>query len=109
MSCAKAALANFGKALSKEVADRGVRVNTISPGPVATDLWMGAGGVAETVAGATGGTPGDVAEHVAATSAVGRFISPVEVADLVLYLAGDVAANITGSDFHIDGGLVTTL
>ena len=40
-SAAKAALANFSKSLSKEAGPHGIRVNTISPGPVATDLWLG--------------------------------------------------------------------
>jgi short-subunit dehydrogenase len=40
-SAAKAALASFSKALSKEVGAKGIRVNTVSPGPVATDLWLG--------------------------------------------------------------------
>ena len=48
-SAAKAALANFSKALSKELGPRGIRVNTVSPGPVSTDLWLGHGGVADTV------------------------------------------------------------
>src|SRR5205814_7945745 len=47
---AKAALANFSKSLSKEVASRGVRVTTVSPGPVSTGLWLGTDGVAATVA-----------------------------------------------------------
>ncbi len=40
-SAAKAALANFSKSLSKQAGPHGIRVNTISPGPVATDLWLG--------------------------------------------------------------------
>jgi NAD(P)-dependent dehydrogenase (short-subunit alcohol dehydrogenase family) len=49
-SAAKAALANFSKSLSKEVGPQGIRVNTVSPGPVATDLWLGTDGVAATAA-----------------------------------------------------------
>ena len=108
-SAAKAALANFCKALSKEVGPHGIRVNTISPGPVATDLWLGSGGVAETVAGAAGSTPGAVAASAVADTATGRFTQPAEVADLVLFLASPRAGNITGADFAIDGGLKPTL
>jgi NAD(P)-dependent dehydrogenase (short-subunit alcohol dehydrogenase family) len=106
---AKAALASFSKALSKEVGARGIRVNTVSPGPVATDLWLGDDGVAATVARAGGGRPGDVAQQAAGDAVTGRFTRPQEVADLVLMLAGDRAGNVTGADFVIDGGLITTL
>jgi NAD(P)-dependent dehydrogenase (short-subunit alcohol dehydrogenase family) len=108
-SAAKAGLAGFAKALSKEVGPRGIRVNTVSPGPVATDLWLGSDGVAATVSQATGAEPGDVEGQAAAASATGRFSQPGEVADLILYLVSDLAANITGADFTIDGGLVPTL
>jgi NAD(P)-dependent dehydrogenase (short-subunit alcohol dehydrogenase family) len=106
---AKAALTNFCKALSKEVGPRGVRVNTIGPGPVETALWQGAGGVAATVGQSQGIDPRDVARGAADQSVTGRFTQPSEVADLVLYLAGPSAANITGADFVIDGGLVESL
>jgi NAD(P)-dependent dehydrogenase (short-subunit alcohol dehydrogenase family) len=108
-SAAKAALAGFAKALSKEVGPRGIRVNTVSPGPVATDLWLGSDGVAATVSQATGAKPGDVESQAAAGSVTGRFSRPAEVADLIVYLASDQAANVTGSDFVIDGGLIPTL
>src|SRR3954447_25709486 len=86
-SAAKAALANFSKALSKEVGPAGIRVNTVSPGPVATDLWLGTDGVAATLGGAPGGEPAAVAAAAAAGSVTGRFTQPSEVADLVLVLA----------------------
>ncbi len=108
-SAAKAALSNLCKSLSKELGPRGLRVNTISPGPVATDLWLGAGGVAATVARATGADPDAVAAGAAAQSVTGRFSSPDEVGHLVAFLAGDAAANHTGADVTIDGGLITTL
>jgi NAD(P)-dependent dehydrogenase (short-subunit alcohol dehydrogenase family) len=106
---AKAALSNFCKALSKEVGPRGVRVNTVSPGPVETDLWLGSDGVAATVAGAKDLDPRAVVKEVAAGTSTGRFTRPDEVADLVVLLAGGRGANITGSDIVIDGGLVQTL
>ena len=108
-SAAKGALANFSKALSKEVGPRGIRVNTVSPGPVATDLWLGAGGVAETVARRTGAKPDEVAGGAAQQSVTGRFTRPSEVADLVLLLASDRTANVTGANITIDGGLITTV
>ncbi|MEU5701516.1 SDR family NAD(P)-dependent oxidoreductase [Streptomyces aurantiacus] len=106
---AKAALTNFCKALSKEVGPRGVRVNTIGPGPVETALWQGAGGVAATVGRFRGVDPREVARSAADQSVTGRFTRPSEIAELVLYLAGPRAANITGADFVIDGGLVESL
>jgi NAD(P)-dependent dehydrogenase (short-subunit alcohol dehydrogenase family) len=55
------------------------------------------------------GDPQDVAKGQAAQAATGRFTRPEEVADLVLLLASDRAGNVTGADFVIDGGLITTL
>jgi NAD(P)-dependent dehydrogenase (short-subunit alcohol dehydrogenase family) len=106
---AKAALANFSKAVSKELGPRGIRVNTVSPGPVSTGLWLGRGGVAESVAAAGGGAAADIAAQQAAQAATGRFTKPDQVADLVVLLAGERAGNVTGADFVIDGGLITTL
>ncbi|MFC9789839.1 oxidoreductase [Rhodococcus sp. NPDC127528] len=106
---AKAALTNFCKSLSKEVASQGIRVNTVSPGPVTTALWTGAEGVAATVSRASGIAAQDVIDHTAASTETGRFTSPQEVADLVVFLASSRAANITGADFVIDGGLIKTL
>jgi NAD(P)-dependent dehydrogenase (short-subunit alcohol dehydrogenase family) len=107
-SASKAAVLSFSKALSKEVGPHGIRMNTVSPGPVATDLWLGGAGVAATVSAAGGPAPADVAAAAAAQAVTGRFSTPAEVAALVLFLAGSGAANITGSDMIIDGGLITT-
>ncbi len=108
-SASKAAVANFSKSLSKEVARHNIRVNTVSPGPVTTALWLGEDGVANTVARATGGDPDAVAHQAAADAATGRFTTPEEVADLILFLASARATNVTGADFTVDGGLIKTL
>jgi len=107
-SAAKGALTNLCKSLSKELGPD-IRVNTISPGPVQTDLWLGSSGVAATVARATRAAAADVAAGAAAQSVTGRFTTPEEVGRLVAFLASDAAANITGADVTIDGGLITTL
>lgn len=108
-SAAKAALTNFAKSLSKEFGPRGIRVNTVAPGPVATDLWLGTDGVAATVGTAQGIDPADVEAGAKAAMVTGRFTRPEEVADLVLLLAGNRISNVTGAEFTIDGGMITTV
>jgi NAD(P)-dependent dehydrogenase (short-subunit alcohol dehydrogenase family) len=108
-SAAKAAMTNFAKSLSKEFGPRGIRVNTVAPGPVATDLWLGGGGVAATVGAARGIDPADVEAGAKAAMVTGRFTRPEEVADLVLLLASQRSGNVTGAEFTIDGGMITTV
>lgn len=108
-SAAKAALRSFCKSLSKELGPAGVRVNTISPGPVETALWLGEGGVAETIGAARGVDPSAVREAAVAGTATRRFTRPAEVAQLALLLASETAGNVTGTDLLIDGGMVTTI
>jgi len=87
---AKAALVNLTKALSQEFGPRGIRINDVSPGPVSTDLWLGEGGVAQTVAKATGVDPETAKNNVLASIgglATGRMTTPEEVATLVVILA----------------------
>ena len=108
---AKAALLNLSKSLAQEFGAKGIHVNCVSPGPVSTDLWMGKGGVADTVAKATG-LDADAARAKVVASiggfATGRFTTPEEVATLVVMLASERTANVTGSNYVIDGGLIKT-
>jgi NAD(P)-dependent dehydrogenase (short-subunit alcohol dehydrogenase family) len=109
---AKAAVANLTKSLSQEFGARGIRVNAVSPGPVSTDLWLGEGGVAQTVAKATGVDAETARKNVVASIggfATGRFTTPEEVAALVAMLASRRTGNVTGANFVIDGGLIKTL
>jgi NAD(P)-dependent dehydrogenase (short-subunit alcohol dehydrogenase family) len=108
---AKAALVNVTKALSQEFGPAGIRINDVSPGPVATDLWLGKDGVAETVAKAAGVDPETAKKNVIASIgglATGRFTRPEEVATLVVMLASKRTANVTGANYVIDGGLIKT-
>jgi NAD(P)-dependent dehydrogenase (short-subunit alcohol dehydrogenase family) len=106
---AKAALVNVAKALAQELGPKGIRVNSVSPGPVETDLWLGDDGVAATIGRATGTDPADVrAQMIAGGIPTGRFSTPKEVATLVALLASPRTANVTGSSFVIDGGLIKT-
>jgi len=106
---AKAALLNVAKALSQELGPKGIRINSISPGPVATDLWLGDHGVAATIGAATGSGADAVREQAIAGMPTGRFTTPEEVATLVAILASPRAGNVTGSNYVIDGGLVKTM
>jgi NAD(P)-dependent dehydrogenase (short-subunit alcohol dehydrogenase family) len=60
------------------------------------------------VAAAAGKDPDDVVDQAAHQSVTGRFSQPGEIADLVLLLASDRTANVTGADIRIDGGLIPT-
>jgi NAD(P)-dependent dehydrogenase (short-subunit alcohol dehydrogenase family) len=109
---AKAALTNLTKSLSQEFGLRGIRINDVSPGPVSTDLWLGADGVAETVGKALGVDPETARKKVVESIggfATGRFTTPEEVATLVVMLASERTGNVTGSNYVIDGGLIKTL
>jgi NAD(P)-dependent dehydrogenase (short-subunit alcohol dehydrogenase family) len=108
---AKAALVNFTKAIAQELGPRGVRVNAVSPGPVSTDLWLAEGGVADTVAKATGTDSAKARERIVARMGgipTGRFSTPEDVATLIVLLASERTRNVTGSNYVIDGGLIKT-
>jgi NAD(P)-dependent dehydrogenase (short-subunit alcohol dehydrogenase family) len=108
---AKAAVVNLTKSLAQEFGPRGVHVNAVSPGPVSTDLWLGDQGVAQTVASATGVDAETARERIVEGMggfATGRFSTPEEVATLVVLLASERTANVTGANYVIDGGLIKT-
>jgi NAD(P)-dependent dehydrogenase (short-subunit alcohol dehydrogenase family) len=94
-TAAKHAVLGFTRAFARHAAPRGITVNCICPGWVATDMararWQ-ALGIDEAVA--------------SAESPLGRVTTPAEVAALVLYLVSDEARAITGQSFTIDGGML---
>jgi acetoacetyl-CoA reductase len=90
-SAAKAGMHGFSKALAQEVVRKGVTVNTISPGYVATEMVMA--------------IRAEVREQIVAGIPMGRLAQPDEIAGLVSYLASDDAGYITGANISINGGL----
>ncbi|TDC83031.1 SDR family NAD(P)-dependent oxidoreductase [Actinomadura sp. 7K507] len=108
-NAAKAALTNLTKGLSEEYAPQGIRVNTVSPGPVRTAWWTDEGGAADIIAGATGSDRDAVLERGAAemmSLTTGRLVEPQEVADVIALLASPRSASTTGADFAVDSGFL---
>ncbi|ALN75049.1 SDR family oxidoreductase [Aureimonas sp. AU20] len=108
-AAAKGALATYSKALSKEVAPKGVRVVRVSPGWVETEAAMR---LAERLA-EQGGTDYEGGKRIIMAGLggipLGRPAKPQEVADLIAFLVSPRAASITGTEYVIDGGTVPTV
>jgi NAD(P)-dependent dehydrogenase (short-subunit alcohol dehydrogenase family) len=108
---AKAALTAFGKALAEEFGPQGVRVNTVSPGPVRTALFESPDGYGAALARTMGVTQEQLLAQLPAATGmtIGRLLEPTEIATAVTYLASPVAAGMSGTDLLIDGGAVKTV
>jgi 3-oxoacyl-[acyl-carrier protein] reductase len=92
-SAAKAGIIGFTKSLAREVGVRGVTVNAIAPGFIETDM--------------TNSLPNDQKEALAAQIPMGRLGAANEVAQAVLFLAGDSGSYITAQTIHVNGGMYT--
>jgi acetoacetyl-CoA reductase len=92
-STAKAGLHGFTMALAQEVASKGVTVNTVSPGYIATDMVKA---IRE-----------DVLEKIIGTIPVKRLGTPDEIASICAWIASDDGAFSTGADFSLNGGIHT--
>ena len=96
VSSCKAAVSHLARILSAELVGRGIRVNTLSPGPTDTAMF---GRVA-------GKEQGDAVKAVLGTNNPSKRIAePLEIAKLAVYLASDDSMYVIGADFLIDGGV----
>lgn len=96
-SATKAALISMARTFSGELVGRGVRVNVVSPGPVATPLYDKLGFSAADLKGMQDGLTDQIPIH--------RFGEPDEIADAFVYLISDESAYVVGSELIIDGGM----
>jgi 3-oxoacyl-[acyl-carrier protein] reductase/bacilysin biosynthesis oxidoreductase BacG len=101
-STANAALVNFTRGISKELAPLHIRINAISPAPTETER---AKRLAEQTAKARGVSVEEVMAQSTKSIPIGRMIKPEEIAALAAFLVSDLAASITGAEILIDGGL----
>jgi NAD(P)-dependent dehydrogenase (short-subunit alcohol dehydrogenase family) len=97
----KAAVAHMARIAAAENAKKGIRVNAIAPGGVDTAIWESGEDFQASVASI--GREATI-KNMAKTTPLGRFASSEEMADSILYLLSDAAANITGHVMVSDGG-----
>jgi 3-oxoacyl-[acyl-carrier protein] reductase len=90
-AAAKAGIIAFSKSLAKEIGSRGVTVNVVAPGFIATDM--------------TRDLPEASKEALIGQIALGRLGEPADIARAVAFLAGPSAAYITGETLHVNGGM----
>ena len=105
-STANAALINFTRGISKELAPQHIRINAISPAPTETER---AKRLAEQTAQARGISVEEVMAESTRSIPIGRMIKPDEIAAMAAFLVSDRAASITGAEILIDGGLTPGL
>jgi NAD(P)-dependent dehydrogenase (short-subunit alcohol dehydrogenase family) len=106
---AKAGMNNLNKVLSEEFGPRGIRVNTVSPGPVRTAWWTDEGGVADMFAAQAGIDRESVMTDLAPKMmnlSTGRLADPREIADAVVVLVSPRSASTTGAEIVIDSGFL---
>ncbi|AFY93290.1 SDR family oxidoreductase [Chamaesiphon minutus] len=98
-SASKAAMISLAKTLSGELIERGIRVNAVSPGPIATPILGKSGLPAEALH--------QVTEMLRSQIPLKRFGNPIEIAKAVVFLASDESSFMLGSEMIIDGGTST--
>ncbi|MBK7874968.1 MAG: SDR family oxidoreductase [Planctomycetes bacterium] len=95
----KAAIASLARSLSTELATRGIRLNVVNPGPIETPIFARLGLPQEAMQG--------MAKQIVGQVPFGRFGSPEEIANVVLFLSSDEASYVHGTSIHVDGGMAS--
>jgi NAD(P)-dependent dehydrogenase (short-subunit alcohol dehydrogenase family) len=101
-SVTKAAVLSLSRLVADLYAKDGIRCNAVTPGPTATDAWLGQGGLADQ----QGGDRDEVLTKVGAGRPLGRLARPDEIAAVIVFLGSERASYVTGSAWSADGGTV---
>ena len=100
-SVTKAAMLSFSRLVADLYAKDGIRCNAVTPGPTATDAWLGEGGLADRQ-----GDRDEILAKVAAARPIGRLAEPEEIAAVIVFLCSERASYVTGAAWSADGGTV---
>jgi 3-oxoacyl-[acyl-carrier protein] reductase len=108
-SVTKAAQLSLSRVFADTWADRGVLVNAVAPGAVASGLWVGEGGLGDQTAAAKGITREEALAAQEAKIPLGRLATEEEVANVVVFLCSERASTVTGAAWAADGGTVAII
>jgi 3-oxoacyl-[acyl-carrier protein] reductase len=105
-SVTKAAVLSLSRLVADLYAKDAIRCNAVTPGPTATDAWLGEGGLADQQSRSSGKTRDEVLESVGAGRPLGRLAQAEEIASVIAFLCSDRASYVTGAAWSADGGTV---
>jgi 3-oxoacyl-[acyl-carrier protein] reductase len=100
-SVTKAAMLSLSRLVADLYAKDGIRCNAVTPGPTATDAWIGKGGLADQQ-----GNRDEILAKVGAGRPLGRLAEPEEIAAVIVFLLSERASYVTGAAWSADGGTV---
>jgi 3-oxoacyl-[acyl-carrier protein] reductase len=105
-SVTKAAQLSLSRLFADNWSGRGVLVNAVAPGPIEGESWTADGGLADQLAERAGRTRQQVLEETAAGLPIGRMGTDEEAAAVIVFLCSQLASNVTGAAWSVDGGSV---